>query len=98
MVVGLRDRPAAHRPVRRRRPEDSRPHAARVHRRRRLPHAQPKGGAGHERFDAGRFQPRLEACRRAARRAPPELLQPIPPSGATIAQDADRFRPRMGRA
>ena len=39
--------------------------AARLHRRRRLPHAQRQGRPGHERVDAGRVQPRLEARRRA---------------------------------
>ena len=35
--------------------------AAGLHRRRRLPHAQRQGRPGHERVDAGRVQPRLEA-------------------------------------
>ena len=37
------------------------PDAARLHRRRRLPHAQRQGRPGHERLDAGRLEPRLEA-------------------------------------
>ena len=41
----------------------SRGHAEGVHRGRRLPHPQRQGGAGHERLDAGRLQPRLEARR-----------------------------------
>ena len=48
------------------------PLAACVHRRRRLPHAQRQGGPGHERVDAGRLQPRLEA-RRGARGPQPRV-------------------------
>ncbi len=63
-------------------PRTRRAAAARLHRRRRLPHAQPEGRPGHERLDAGRLQPRLEARRRAARaRAGPSCCTPIPPSG-----------------
>ena len=68
LVVGLRDRPAHLRQVRRRAGAGGRlAPAARVHRRRRLPHAQPQGGPGHELLDAGHLQPRLEARRGAAR-------------------------------
>ena len=71
LVVGLRDRPAAGRQVRRRaRGGDRDAPAPRLHRRRRLPHPQPEGGPGHERLDAGRLQSRLEARRRAARAQP----------------------------
>ena len=62
----LRGRPPGDRQVRRRAGRASRhAHAARLHRRRRLPHAQREGRPGHERVDAGRLQPRLEARARA---------------------------------
>ena len=67
----LRGRPPAHRAVRRRAGRgDRQAHAAGVHRRRRLPHAQRQGRSGHERLDAGRLQPRLEARPRAHRPQP----------------------------
>ena len=68
LVVGVRDRPAAVRQVRRRAGRgDGRPPAAGVHRRRRLPHAQRQGRPGHERVHGRHLEPRLEAGRRAAR-------------------------------
>ena len=71
LVVGLRDRPAAVRQVRRRaRDEDRDTPAARVHRRRRLPHPQPESRPGHERLHAGRLQSRLEAGCGAAQALP----------------------------
>ena len=98
LVVGLRDRPAPVRQVRRRARRGRRGAlAARVHRRRRLPHAQPESRAGHERLDAGRLQSRLEAgvgAAQAVRTAPAAHLL-----GGTSGhrQGADRLRSRMGR-
>ena len=55
--------------------------AARLHRRRRLPHAQREGRPGHERLDAGRLQPRLEARRRFSTDVPGRnCCAPTPPS------------------
>ena len=75
-------RPARHRPVRRcPRGAGRITPAARLHRRRRLPHAQREGGPGHERFDAGRVQPRLEARLRArGTRRSRNCCAPTPPS------------------
>ena len=68
MVVGLRDRPAALRQVRRRaRSGSAGPLPARVHRRRRLPYAQPEGRPRHERLHAGRLQSGMETGVGAAR-------------------------------
>ena len=57
----------------------------------------PKAGPGHERLDAGRLQPRLEAgfgAAQALRAAPPAHLL----GGASgHRQGADRLRSRMGR-
>ncbi len=96
VVVGLRDRPAADRQVRRRAGgRGGGAGAARVHRRRRLPHAQPEGRPGHERLHAGRLQPGLEArlgAKRAVRAAPPAHLLGGAPGDR---QRADRFRPRV---
>ncbi len=97
MVVGLRDRPAAVRQVRRRAGGGcGDAPAPRVHRRRRLPHPQPEGGAGHERLHAGRLQSGLETGGRAARamraEAPAHLLGRTPGR----RQGADRLRSRMG--
>ena len=62
MAQRLRGRPPAHGPLRRRAGRSGRhADAARLHRRRRLPHAQRQGRPGHERVDAGRLEPRLEA-------------------------------------
>ena len=66
--------------------------AARVHRRRRVPHPQRQGRPGHERVDAGRLQPRLEArpgARRAA--APSRCSRPTRPSARSIAQNLIDF-------
>ena len=67
-------------------------HTEGLHRRRRLPHPQRQGRAGHERVDAGRLQPRLEA-RRGPRRAAAirRCSPPIPPS-ASRRPRADRLR------
>ncbi len=70
LVVGLRDRPAPDRQVRRRTERADAP-AARVHRRGRLPHPQPQGGPGNERVDARRLQPGLEAGLGVAGSVPP---------------------------
>ena len=96
LVVGLRDRPAPVRQVRRRRRGGRRTPALRVHCRRCLPHPQPESGAGHERLHAGRLQSRLEADVRAA-----QACQPAPAAqlfGGTPGhrQGADRFRSRVG--
>ncbi len=97
-MVGLRDRPAADRQVRRRAGGRGRnAPAPRVHRRRRLPYPQPESGPGHERLDAGRLQSRLEARRRPApaqRAASPAQLLGGTAGGG---EGADRLRPRMGR-
>ena len=101
LVVGLRDRPAAVRPVRRRRPPDEMRHpaAAGVHRRRRLPHAQRQGRPGHERLDgrtpgtsAGSWPPCCGA------RPSPSCCTPTRPSARPSPQRADRLRPRVRRA
>ena len=97
-MVGLRDRPAADRQVRRRAGGRNRnAPAPRLHRRRRLPHPQPESGPGHERLDAGRLQSRMEARRRPApaqRAASPAQLLGGTAGGG---EGADRLRPRMGR-
>ena len=59
VVVGVRDRPAAVRQVRRRAGGgDGHPSAAGVHRRRCLPHAQRQGRSGHERVHERHLEPR----------------------------------------
>ena len=80
VVQRLRGGAPPHRQVRRRAGGRG-PHPARVHHRRRLPHAQREGRAGHERVDAGRLQPRLEARPRAASgAAPSRCWRPTRPS------------------
>ena len=68
-MVGLRDWPAGLTDEFDDVPADelTLPPAPRVHRGRCLPHPQPEGWPGHERFDAGRLQSRMEARRRPAR-------------------------------
>ncbi len=73
LVVGLRDRPAALRQVRRRAGRRKTELPARVHRRRRLPYAQPQSRARHERLDAGRLQSGVETG--------------VGPAGTMLAQD-----------
>ncbi len=75
MVVGLRDRPAALRQVRRRAGGRGRNAlSARLHRRRRLPYAQPEGWAGHERLHAGQLQSGMET----GGRPPGAVLAAVP--------------------
>ena len=75
--------------------EELRPHASRLPDRRRVPHAQREGRAGHERVDAGRLQPRLEA-RLGAHRPQPRVaavdLLGRAPAGRAAAH---RLRPRV---
>ena len=68
------------------------PHAARVHRRRRLPHPQRQGRPGHERVDAGRLQPRLEARRRARGPQPRIAAAHLLGGAPGDRQGADRLR------
>ena len=69
--------------------------AAGVHRRRRVPYPQRQGRTGHERVDAGRLQPGLEARRGSEGpqrpRAAGHLLGRAPADRAR----ADRLRPRV---
>ena len=100
MVVGLRDRPAPVRQVRRRAAKQSvaSTPAARVHRRRRLPHPQPESRAGHERLDAGRLQSRMEAGVGAARaQCAPQPAAHLFGGTPGHRQGADRLRSRMGQ-
>ncbi len=95
LVVGLRDRPAHLRQVRRR-PAGRRAHPARVCRRRRLPHPQPQGRPGHERFDAGRLQSRLEARGGAARPGAAGVAAFLRARAPAGGAGPHRLRPRMG--
>ena len=91
----VRGRPPAHRPLRRRaRRARGQPHAPRVHHRRRLPHAQRQGRAGHERLDAGRLEPRLEARARArSGAARSRCSRRTRPERQVVAQRPHRLRP-----
>ncbi len=88
--------PPHHRQVRRRR-SGSRRCAARLPHRRRLPHAQRQGRPGHERLDAGRLQPRLEARARAHRPRPGVAARrPTPPS-VSPSRSSSSTSTRSGR-
>ena len=96
VVVGVRDRPAPLRQVRRRAGAgDGHPPAARVHRGRRLPHAQRQGRSGHERVHERHLEPGMEARRGPARDraagAAAHLLRGTPEG----RQAAHRLRPRV---
>jgi phenol 2-monooxygenase len=64
---------------------------ARLPHRRRLPHAQREGGPGHERLDAGRLQPRLEARLGADRARPASLLSTYGAERRPVAQQLIDF-------
>ena len=67
------------------------PPAAGLHHRRCLPHAQRQGRPGHERVDAGRVQPRLEARPRARRPGSPELSRTYSVERQAIAKNLIDF-------
>ena len=94
LVVGVRDRPAALRQVRRRRRRRG-PHAARLHRRRRLPYPQRQGRPGHEHVDAGHVQPRLEAGLGSARARRSASAQDLFAGAPADRQRVDRLRSRL---
>ena len=68
---------------------------ARLPHRRRVPHAQREGRAGHERVDAGRLQPRLEARPRAHRPQPRVAALDVLGRASAGRAAAHRLRPRV---
>ena len=90
----LRGRASDHRQVRRC-ARGLRSHAAGLPHRRRVPHAQCQGGPGHERVDAGRLQPRLEARLGAHRSQPGIAAVDLLRRAAAGRAAAHRLRPGM---
>ena len=90
----LRGRPPRDRQVRRR-PGRRGARSAGVPDRRRLPHAQRQGRAGHERVDAGRIQPGLEARTRADRPQPGVAARDVLRRAPAGRPAAHRLRPRV---
>ena len=96
-MVGLRDRPAPVRPVRRRAGATSQSALPRVFIAGDACHTHsPKAGPGHERLDAGRLQSRLEARRGAARALPAAAAAHLFGGTPGHRQGTDRLRSRMG--
>ena len=98
MALGLRDRPAAVRQVRRRAGAAcARPLPARVHSRRRLPYPQPESRAGHERLHAGWLQSGMETgvglTRTILAKNPAYLFGRTP----RHRQGTDRLRSQVGQ-
>ena len=76
-------------------PDGDGPRSARLPHRRRVPHAQRQGRAGHERVDAGRVQPGLEARARADRPQPRVAARDVLRRAPAGRAAAHRLRPRV---